>query len=227
MLTFVVKATYRIENSPEIEMAENQAPINMGGQYYGEPGSSSLKYDSDVAFTKVATDIVLIGHAHAPNNTTTQLDVFLRAGPLSKIVRVFGDRFWKKNFGSWSITAPQPFKKTPLMYELAFGGLDHTDDNALNHSYEARNPVGTGYISTKNGKLQGGTKLPNIEDPKFLISLKVQRINHRRQGLDLLLPIGNRELSFLEPMTKTGPETGCPFCQKILIESFSMPLTPA
>jgi len=169
VLTFIVKATYNIKNGAEIEIAEEQIPINMAAEYYGEPGLTSLKYDAEVAFTKVTTDIVLIGHAYAPKKNTKQLDVSLRAGHLSKRLRVFGDRFWNKTLGFWSMTAPRPFETMPLQYERAFGGWDRSNENPAKQSFEARNPVGTGYMSKKHGKMRQGTKLPNIEDPRFLI----------------------------------------------------------
>ncbi len=169
VLTFVVKGTYAIKNGVDIEIAEEQVPINTDGEDYGEPGLTSLKYDSEVAFSKVTTDVVLIGHAYAPKRNAKQVDVSLRAGHLSKRVRVFGDRFWKKTLGFWSMTVPRPFEKMPLQYELAFGGWDRSNENPAKQCFEARNPVGTGYISKKHGKMMQGTKLPNIEDPRFLI----------------------------------------------------------
>ena len=55
---------------------------------------SSYKYEPEIALFKPATDVVLIGHAHPPGGGATQVDVGIKVGPVQKVARVFGDRFW-------------------------------------------------------------------------------------------------------------------------------------
>src|SRR5262245_35296706 len=86
VLTLVVKATYAIKDRG-LEMAE-QAQIVKAPVYYGEPGASSLKLETEAPYTKVATDVVLLGHAQAERATATELDVLLAVGPIHKQVRV-------------------------------------------------------------------------------------------------------------------------------------------
>lgn len=169
ILVLIVKATYQINGTAGLARAEEQMPVNPSGEYYGEPGKSSFKYEPEVAPVKVATDIALIGHAYPEKLGARQVDVTLRVGPLQKRVRVFGDRFWTKRLGFERFTSPEPFKKIPLVYERAFGGWDRTRSDPQKHTYEFRNPVGIGYRH-KRGRFVKGKKLPNLENPKHLIS---------------------------------------------------------
>ncbi|MCI0640692.1 MAG: DUF2169 domain-containing protein [Gemmataceae bacterium] len=164
----VVKATYSIHPRQGLAVAEKQLPVDPGGKFWGDPDTSSYKYEPECAFIKLATDVALIGHAHAPNPRTTELDVKLRVGPLEKIVRVVGDRKWVKGALGVSATDPKPFERMPLIWERAFGGTDRTDPDPAKHTLEPRNPVGIGMRQKDNG-LGDGVPLPNLEDPKRLL----------------------------------------------------------
>lgn len=59
---------------------------------------------------------------------------------------------------------PEPFESIPLIYERAFGGWDRSNPDPESHTFEPRNPVGTGFHD-KKGKFEEGTQLPNLEDP--------------------------------------------------------------
>ncbi len=158
---FVVKATYAMGDGG-LKLAEEQAPVNWGGEAWGEPGASSDKYEPEGAFIKPATDVALIGHAHAPQKGTTEVLVALQVGPLKKAVRVVGERTWFKSMGRVAATKPLPFDKLPLTWERAFGGWDKTD--AAKPSFEPRNPVGVGFRASPR-HFEEGLKLPNLEDP--------------------------------------------------------------
>src|SRR6185312_14533064 len=60
-------------------------------------------------------------------------------------VAVIGDRTWKRSLLGVAPGEPAPFERMPLVHERAFGGPTY-----------AQNPAGTG---------QGGSPLPNLEDP--------------------------------------------------------------
>src|SRR5205823_8308607 len=98
----VVKATFDIGRDGRCARAEEQLPLNVGGEPWGDPETSSYKYEPEVAFMKPATDVVLVGHAYAPRAGTTELRVAFRAGPLTKEAVVFGDRTWYRFAGSVS-----------------------------------------------------------------------------------------------------------------------------
>lgn len=165
VLTPIIKATYTIGEDGELDLAEKQLPVSFAGEHHGEPGKSSLKYEPETAFTKPGTDVVLIGHAQARHADTTEVHVTLKAGPLTKTVRVTGDRRWEKGLFGPRISDPQPFLKIPLVWERAYGGWDTSHDKPEKHGWEPRNPVGVGF-RTKRAKLEEGAPLPNLEDPK-------------------------------------------------------------
>lgn len=164
LLVPVVKATYSISGKRQLVLTEKQVPVIPAGEYWGDPNSSSYKYEPEASFIKLTTDVVLIGHAHASHAGIKEMLVSLQVGPLKKLVKIFGDRVWGKVLGMTMMTDPVPFERIPLVYERAFGGWDRSHSELAKHAFEPRNPVGTGFRS-KKGKFEEGVRLPNLEDP--------------------------------------------------------------
>jgi hypothetical protein len=161
----VVKATFDIGKSGRLSLADEQVPVDVGGQFWGDPETSSYKYEPECAFIKPATDVVLIGSAHSQRAGDSEVTVALRVGPVEKAVRAVGDRQWFKVLGAFSMSHPKPFERIPLIYERAFGGWDRTDADPEKHDFEPRNPVGIGFRG-RNGSFREGMQLPNLEDPR-------------------------------------------------------------
>lgn len=172
IMLVLVKQTYDIHPDGKLTVAEEQVDICFEGEYFGEPGESSLKVAPEANFCKLATDVVLIGQAYAPKGVpVSELDAGIKVGELQMHVKVFGDRIWKKNVTAgivnWYRTEPQAFTTMPLVFENAFGGKDLTPDNQAHYAFEPKNLVGKGVIAKKS-KLDE-VFLPNIEDPRNLI----------------------------------------------------------
>ena len=162
-LYIMVRATFTI--GKQWTLADEQLPPVEADEYWGEPGKSSIKYASDYHTGKLNTDVIMLGHACVPNGEEArQLDVSLAVGELRKTVRIFGDRQWQKS----RITAPQPFKTMPLIYERAYGGT-HIVDGEIS-AVDARNPVGQGFAGSLDSGEIDGMPLPNLEDPNHLIT---------------------------------------------------------
>jgi hypothetical protein len=169
-----VKATFDILPDGATTVAKKQLDPLYAEEYTGEPGTSSVLYESDLTGPKSATDVLLNGHAYAPKGKATpQVDVVMTVHRLTKTLRVFGDRVWEKGMAGAAISAPKAFDKVPIVYERAFGGWDRTSDDPKNHRLEPRNPVGTGFATRREHAI--GAALPNIEDPAELISAWSQR----------------------------------------------------
>lgn len=165
VLTVVVKGTFAIGADGRCTLADEQIPVNVSGEPWGDdPLTFSYRYEPEIAFTKPATDVVLIGHAVAPQAGTTEVIVGVKVGPVKKEAVVVGDRVWYKSLGQVSATKPRPFEKIPLRWERAFGGWDRSHPDPARHTCEARNPVGVGSRPSRN--FQEGMLLPNIEDPQ-------------------------------------------------------------
>jgi len=179
VLLVLVKTSYDIAEDGTLSFSEEQEPICFEGEYFGEPGLSSLKIAPEANFEKLATDVVLIGHGYAPGGQpVAQFDVGLQVASMRQHIRIFGDRVWQKRITAkkivtWVMTKPQPVVKIPLIYEKAFGGKDLTPDDNKHYAFEPRNLVGTGIIA-KSSKLEE-IPLPNLEDPKHLIESPADR----------------------------------------------------
>lgn len=169
----VVKGTFRI-GAGEPTLAEDQRPVARVDSYFGEPGASSVRYEADTAPTKSGTDVVVIGHAYAPNRANT-VDVELRAGPLRKLIRVSGDRHFGRATGGWFISEAVAFERIPLVYERAFGGEDKTALDSAHHEWEQHNPVGMGFVAKHTQKDLEGSSLPNLESPGAMMRAPTDR----------------------------------------------------
>lgn len=158
----MVMAAFRITPGGDVTPAEDAELPPSAGAMWGPPATASVRYETQIAFLKPATDVVLIGHAWANGRMST--DVRIRVGPLDQRIRVIGDRVWERTLSGIYPTDPTPFEKIPLRYERAFGGWDRSNDDPSQHMFEPRNPVGTGFRA-KNGQFEEGVRLPNLEDP--------------------------------------------------------------
>jgi hypothetical protein len=170
VLATLVKVTMTLGPDGSIAPSKVQMPFNGGGELAVAADVASYRYEPEGVFFKPATDVVLIGHAHAPNPATTVLDVGIRVGSLQKVVRVFGDRYWVKTGGQVFATKPQPFGKLPLTYERAFGGWDKSHKDESRWRFEPRNPVGRGFGDPLAYVEEGKVPMPNLEDPNNLIT---------------------------------------------------------
>jgi hypothetical protein len=165
----VVKATFDIRPDGTTRLADKQEKPLYGEEYSGEAGKSSILYDADLIYPKQSTDVFLNGHAYAPEGRpTTDVIVTLKTHEITKQLRVFGDRRWEKGFLGLSMSPPRPFEKMPIVYERAFGGHDTRPEKPMDHRLEPRNPIGVGFAIRAEHLVD--QPLPNVEDPKQLIS---------------------------------------------------------
>lgn len=165
-----VKATFRIQPEqygPVIPMRD-QAPLELAGQFNGDPDTSSYKLEPECSPPKLATDVVLLGTARAPQENLTHFDAGFRVGQLVKVARVYGNRFWYRKVSGMAISPPEVVTEMPLIYENAFGGVDKSIETEFGFPMDQRNPLGKGYHHKKGSQVEGGP-LPNIEDPNCLI----------------------------------------------------------
>lgn len=169
-LVAVAKATYQVSADGTCSLAELQVPLVLEDQFYGEPGLSSVRYETDFSSRKSRTDVILMGHAYAKRGIATDVvDVAVQIGALRKVVRVFGDRTWKPSVAGYSPSKPVPFVRLPLQYERAFGGADRSHPDERKHAFEERNLVGVGFHKRNHAGI-AGSPLPNLENPQDLVS---------------------------------------------------------
>lgn len=125
----------------------------------------------DHALPKTTGEFLLAGHAYAPTEDTSTMDVKLHVGDICKTLKITGERQWQhKLLSGWYSTCPQPFEKIPLNYQNAFGSQTNLT-----------NPLGTGGVPS--------SKLPAIE-------LANERVNSPKSKT---LPAGTMPLSIMWP----------------------------
>lgn len=166
-LHILVRGTFTLHGAT-LRVAEQQSPIPITDVHYGDPSTSSIRLGGEMHPVKGSTDVILVGHAwSSTGRAVTSLDVTVTVGPVSKTVRVFGDRQWEGLLGD-RISSPAPFIEMPLVYERASGGVLQIDADGQPKFMDLRNPLGIGPATLPNGTV-AGKSIPNIEDPKCLI----------------------------------------------------------
>ncbi len=156
-MAFIVKASFGLQNwrHPLDLPADEQADF-AGDERYMYKIGRSLRGATDLELFKPQGEVLLTAECHAPDGApATEVEAGLDIGPISKRLKVFGDRVWLRDEnGDFRIEGPVPFTAIPLRWERAFGGLD-----------VAENPMGRGiepWIAEDGRKL---FYLANIEAP--------------------------------------------------------------
>lgn len=156
-LYVVIKATVTLR--PNLSLAPEQILPTMADEYYDDPATSSLRAASEMHIGKPGTDVLLVGHAWAPDNRPiARMNVSLRVAERRKDLLVSGDRTWSDG----KPTNPIPFEAMPLVWERAFGGVHQLGDRVL---AEERNPVGCGFTGERTADDMQRQPVPNLEDP--------------------------------------------------------------
>jgi hypothetical protein len=141
-----VRATFTVAPGGRLSLADEQLPPVLAPEHHGEPGKSSLRYDSDLMARKPNTDVLVVGSAHAPRGKpAASVPVVLRLGPIEKQLVVHGERAYYEGVAGLTTTAPRPFVTRPIQYELAYGGSEASDPDPTKHFIDERNPVGRGH----------------------------------------------------------------------------------
>lgn len=163
-----VKGTFDIHPDGTTSVAAKQVAACLSPVFRGDPTTTSLLYDSDLNHKKLRTDVVLSGHAYAPNEEPAKyVDVRLKLGSIDKSVRVFGERIWEESALGLRMSDATPFLKMPITYERAFGGISPQKDSRDGREGEYRNPIGIGFAASADEL--AGKQLANVEDPKRLV----------------------------------------------------------
>ncbi len=152
-----VRASFDVHADGSLRVAAVQTPVVQAPVYRGEPTCSSLLADVDLVLGKPSADVLLLGHAHAPDQRPVrELAVELRVGAHSKTIMAVGERRWERLRGGWRLAEPAPFVRVPLVYELAYGGVK-----------ELANPAGRA--------LAEGAPAPQLELPAARIEALTDR----------------------------------------------------
>ncbi|MEZ4312221.1 MAG: DUF2169 domain-containing protein [Polyangiaceae bacterium] len=150
-LTVVCKATFRL--APEVSpLADDQEPVTEVDEHHEHDEQRSLARASDLVPFKRQPEVLLVGHAYAPQGASVgQLVARLTVAEIDKAIEVTGDRHFKLD---GSLSHPARFAKMPLTWERAAGGPDTSNPAGVPMGSEAR-ADGWGRIAVPNLVSQG------------------------------------------------------------------------
>ena len=173
ILSVLAKNTYTISHQQTaVEDFANPIPWFEADLYWGSgnPATDAIRVESDLVALKPCVDFILVGSARAPRGKRAKFfDVGVQVAGANHLIRVFGDRTVQiKTFG-FEFSDPESFESMHLHYGLANGGTDSVSDPGTTCTYP-RNPVGKGFVVKKDPKALHGLALPNLEDPRQLLS---------------------------------------------------------
>jgi hypothetical protein len=153
----VVRATFDFgSNGETMTLAAEQEPIAFGDGFSvpadTDPMRAVLTEDGDLLLYKPGTDVLVSGHAVAPDGKAqTSWQASVSIGPVNKTLRLHGPRQFRKRFFGWRLGPSEPVDRVPLDYRLAYGGCidvpsDLTADGRSDTIKYAGNPAGCGWL---------------------------------------------------------------------------------
>ncbi|WP_206126073.1 DUF2169 family type VI secretion system accessory protein [Burkholderia sp. Ac-20379] len=170
-----LKAAYRLEPMPRqgadgdthrcvLLGGAETVPLAMADEYEGEIGTSSVKWESDLAPFKPKCDVLIRATAYAPHGTPAaswpaRVRVF-DAGEMvvDKGLRITGARSFVKGWRGWKLGDPEPVAAVAVRWEHAYGGASRVKcvEGAAGVSAERElnevcftNPLGCGWIEKR------------------------------------------------------------------------------
>jgi len=184
ILSVVCKRTYQVDARGRLVVAPEQTPL-FEELVIDKVTPEILLHDTDLVPYKPLTDVLILGHAHAPRPSASVLTA-VRIGERVKQVLAVGDRRATLSAtGHVLFSEPQIFERMPLGYDRAYGGVDRVAEarlgdptlplkacmprsamgpGASEYSYP-RNFAGKGYLIEPTPEAVEALVLPNLEDP--------------------------------------------------------------
>ena len=151
--TVVCKATFAL--TPGVSpLAAEQEPVALGDVYAGEAGA--LTVASDLVPTKRRPEVLLTGHAYAPEGQPVRsLVARLAVGEIVMSLHLVGDRLFAKD---GRLGEPAEFARMPLGWERAAGAMGTS------------NPVGRSLDSAARTDMFGRVAAPNLLPPGTVLT---------------------------------------------------------
>jgi hypothetical protein len=162
----VLKGTFDVDADGTCSLASHQADFVYVDEHCGDPGTTSVRYESEFVPIKPRPEVVIRGAAMAEGGRPVrQIEVGLAGLGIVKRAVVSGDRFWERRLAGIEPSPPMPFVEMPVIWDRAFGGSDASHDQVSRHGSELRNLVGVGFHLNSDVGSIVGQPLPNIEHP--------------------------------------------------------------
>ncbi len=85
LLVTLVQAVFSITGDGELVWMQEQPAVQLAGRWLGDPATTSLVLEPQIAFRKLGTDIVLHGFAYPAQPGDSRSQVGIRVGELRKV----------------------------------------------------------------------------------------------------------------------------------------------
>ena len=154
----IVKATIHRE-SDGWTWRQEQPPIRLEDRFGGDPATSALLEEQEIAPRKPATDLTLRAIAHAPGQKPMEdwpVEITIPER-MTYGFHVRGPSQWRRHWlRGWRLDRPSAVRTVRIAYDLAYGGSVEDDEGTLaTHEY---NPAGCGHVTDK--LLHAGDPVP-------------------------------------------------------------------
>jgi len=145
-LTVACKATFQL--APDLSpLAAEQDPVTESDVFWDDDESKSLDRTTDLVPFKHHPEVLLVGHAYAPQGApVSSLVARLTIAEVDKAIEVTGDRHFKLD---GSLSYPARFSRMPLRWERAAGGAETSNPAGVVMGEEAR-PDAWGRVAVPN-----------------------------------------------------------------------------
>lgn len=208
-LAGVVKRTYVLAGG-KLVLAPEQAPVLREPEIELDAHERyhTLRDDADMLAPKVATDVIVVGRAHA-RGRAREMQVSVAVGKNVRTLRVIGERRAEVSVeGRVRFTSPEPFESVPLTWELAYGGYDAYAHDELSPPRRRngmrveplpreegvfaypRNKVGRAYFLDVDRDRADGALLPQVEDAGDLLTPERFFVPAPKAWMDAPMPGG-------------------------------------
>jgi hypothetical protein len=180
-----VRGTFNHVQDGVLELAEQQEEFQWTDAYDGDPHMGILLRQTDLTPEKPGTDVTFLGSAHAPGGRpSTSWTCSVSVGPVSKSLRVHGERFWrpvirdrwaglsarepKRVAEDWTLGDAEPALAVPVDWTRAWGGTmpgAEMTEHGIPADADPANPLGCGIVDP--GCKDENTKIraPSITAP--------------------------------------------------------------
>jgi hypothetical protein len=205
ILSVLLKVSYTILGDGRLVEVPQQLPLVTDVRADAR-NPKLLAADTDLYPFKLATDVVVSGHAYG--HGAPWFDAAVRVGGARKAILVVGDRRCALSGSGRIVTSqPAPVQRMPLRYDRAYGGRDDAASKKFGNPWDVmrkflgeplrqldlnvydypRNPAGRGFLVEATREALEALQLPNLEDPLDLLS--ADRLAAGRIGRWPLMPL--------------------------------------
>lgn len=160
----ILRGTFDIIPNAALRPALDQEPIVLTDEFYQQPNTSSVRFESELAPYKPRSDIIINATAYAPGGKALpRWQIGVQVGKREKRLLVTGSRHWQHHLvGGWKISDPEPCTEVPIKYENAYGGQWQKEEEG---GVCEENPVGVGYVNKKHLDKSQPVPAPRVMSP--------------------------------------------------------------